>query len=172
VTGSTNYKVSDVENYAVENQVELEPKPTETGTQAAAETLAAIRQRSFSGRHPELGKMVKCQVCSRRHREQITKCVQVFSKDAQNNERSLARVRQTVKTVFGAAQFKGKRLRPPLSKRANQFVELVRQFLPDEYTQEDMRKARTRARFILVEKYGRFGFMEPKWKKKNVEKVA
>jgi hypothetical protein len=160
--------VADSEN----QETTLEAVPTEAGQRAAEEALATIRERSFSGRHPELGKMINCQVCHVRHRENERKCVQIFTKDAEGNERSLARTRQTIKTVLGAAQFKGKRLRPPLNKRANEFVELVRSFLPDEYTQEDMRKARTRARFILAEKHGRFGFLEPKWKKKNVEKVA
>jgi hypothetical protein len=30
--------------------------------------LKEIRSRSFSGRHPELGKMIKCQICGTRHR--------------------------------------------------------------------------------------------------------
>jgi hypothetical protein len=33
--------------------------------EAAFQAIQAIRSRSFSGRHPELGKMLKCQVCGR-----------------------------------------------------------------------------------------------------------
>lgn len=56
--------------------------------------LKTMRERPFSGRNPELGKMINCKICSRRHREtqimkshpkfggkQIVKCVQVFKKD-------------------------------------------------------------------------------------------
>lgn len=35
---------------------------------AANAALGSIEDRSFSGRHPELGKMINCQVCHRRHR--------------------------------------------------------------------------------------------------------
>lgn len=36
---------------------------------AAVEFETARRQRSFSGRHPELGPMINCPVCQRRHRD-------------------------------------------------------------------------------------------------------
>lgn len=42
----------------------------------------AFRQRSFSERNPELGKMIKCALCGRRHRE--TQChmkEQIFTKN-------------------------------------------------------------------------------------------
>jgi hypothetical protein len=156
-------------------EVELEARPTEVGTKAAAEVQAIIRERSFSGRHPELGKMINCQACNTRHRQNERKCVQVFTTvvDRGPYEETVPerRTPQTIKGVMGAAQFKGKRLRPPLNKRANQFVELVRSFLKNEYTEDDMRKAKTKARLILAEKHGRFGFLEPKWKK-NVQKTT
>ena len=39
-----------------------------TSEQAAELALKAIQSRSFIDRHPELGKMVKCHMCGRRHR--------------------------------------------------------------------------------------------------------
>lgn len=155
--------------------VELEAVPTEQGIAAATQVLTEIRERSFSGRHPELGKMISCQVCNTRHRQNERKCIQVFTTvvDRGPYEEVVPerRTPQTLKGVLGAAQFKGKRLRPPLNKRANQFVELVRSFLPNEYTAEELKKARTKAKFILVQKHGRHGFMDPKWKK-NAQKTT
>jgi hypothetical protein len=63
---------------------EAEPvfKTTLTTEQAAAAT-AELRGKSFSGRHPELGKMVNCQVHGFRHRQfefdPTTKCEQKFT---------------------------------------------------------------------------------------------
>jgi hypothetical protein len=53
---------------------------------AIAKTWAALRNRSFSGRNPQLGRMVKCQICGRRHRENWEvggvkyMCVQQFAR--------------------------------------------------------------------------------------------
>jgi len=62
--------------------------------QVIEKALKDMRARSFSGRNPELGRMINCPVCERRHREtqimkshpkfggrQVVKCVQVFKKD-------------------------------------------------------------------------------------------
>ena len=46
---------------------EQELKPMNEAEVEAA--LAEIASRSFSARNPELGKMIKCQYCGRRHRE-------------------------------------------------------------------------------------------------------
>ena len=60
------------------DEIELEkPKPTAGGLVASVLALEEIKRRSFSGRHPELGKMIKCQVCQKRHRDSI-KCEQKF----------------------------------------------------------------------------------------------
>lgn len=48
--------------------VEPEFKSTLTPGQLA-DALAVVGGRSFSGRHPELGKMINCKVCGLRHRE-------------------------------------------------------------------------------------------------------
>jgi hypothetical protein len=36
---------------------------------AVARTRAALRNRSFSGRNPQLGRMINCPICLQRHRE-------------------------------------------------------------------------------------------------------
>src|SRR6267142_6448767 len=47
-------------------------RPIETDAQkAAAKAIKEIHARSFSGRYPELGKMIKCSVCNRRHRASV-----------------------------------------------------------------------------------------------------
>lgn len=162
---------------------ELEVVPTEAGQQAATKTLAEIRSRSFSARHPELGKMIKCQMCGRRHRavqqlkthgaDGVTKqskfvgiiaCVQQFATgryDLRDPKPLLIASQTTAKGVLGAAQFNKKRLRPHPSKVKLQFIELVRSFTPDEYTQEDLKKARAKARRILAKRLG-FDSLAPK----------
>lgn len=64
--------------------------------------LLEIRGRSFSGRHPELGKMIKCQVCGTRHRKNERLCIQKI----------VVPVPATRKGILGAAAFAKKRYRP------------------------------------------------------------
>lgn len=47
---------------------------------AVAEFQAQREGKSFSERHPELGRMIKCQVCGRRHRS-VRICIPVYAKD-------------------------------------------------------------------------------------------
>lgn len=58
--------------------------PSEVGLFFAVKNFEKeFKRRSFSGRNPELGKMIKCALCDRRHRE--TQChmkEQIFSKRA------------------------------------------------------------------------------------------
>lgn len=97
-------------------------KPSIEGIVAAENALAAIKQRSFSGRHPELGKMIKCQVCKARHRTTVN-CTVTFTTvvDRGPNERTVPEriaSQNTAKGVVGAAAFKGKRIKPHFNKRA------------------------------------------------------
>src|SRR2546423_938656 len=68
----------DFSQAQVNEPVELEIAPTQAGQDVAETVLAEIRGRSFSGRHPELGRMIKCQVCRSRHRSS-TQCEQKFA---------------------------------------------------------------------------------------------
>lgn len=54
------------------------PKVPEETIDAVALALDEILNRSFSGRHPELGKMINCRVCDMRHRQNERKCEQKF----------------------------------------------------------------------------------------------
>lgn len=83
----TNFPPSVIENYYADFSdttlnVPEEPKPltpSEELQRTVAEALMVLERRSFSERHPELGKMVNCRVCSTRHRLNERKCEQVFT---------------------------------------------------------------------------------------------
>jgi hypothetical protein len=163
----------------LESVPEVEPAKfnvSEEVQKAVDAALSAITHRSYSERHPELGRMFKCQVCKLRHRG--TPCEQVFTSRIGDYEyyredekgelvldfRTAVRPDEppTKRQIIGAAAFKGKRLKPPLNKRANEFVQLVYSLIPDEYTKEELQKARKRAARILVKKYGRFNILPRK----------
>lgn len=162
------------------------PVPTPEAVVAAAKALKEIRSRSFSGRNPDLGKMIKCHVCGLRHRDSI-KCEQKFvelftEEDVNTGEKTVVyavavqqkgievpgqrldelRHAPTLKQLVGAAAFKGKRKKKRQNKRTLQFIELVRKLVPDEYTEKELNKARKKAARLLAKKFGRFGFFPRK----------
>ena len=155
------------------------PKPTPGGLAASMAALEKIKRRSFSERNPELGKMIKCQICQKRHRSSI-KCVQVFAtkwweEDLETGvvEPIFASADQNTRFgVVGHAAFKGKRLHPHPNRRNLQLIEAVRALLPDEYDDSDLKKARARARRLLANKLGRHGFFPPVWMKQEKGKDA
>jgi hypothetical protein len=81
-------------------------------------TLSDIRGRSYSERHPELGRMMNCQVCNRRHREpqcQPRYHVLYTEEDpdtGETNDVLAVCQQQTLKGRIGATQFKHKRMKP------------------------------------------------------------
>ncbi len=100
------------------------------------------KEKSFSSRHPELGKMVKCQVCSRRHRT-FEICLQTFAKD--KNEIELV--------AKGYGHGKGRRTRH-WNKRSLELVDLTRRLiLFYSNGQDDFKKARSRALNLLRKKW-------------------
>jgi len=124
---------------------EVVPEPFKASEELEAAVKAAlegIEGRSFSKRHPELGKMIKCQPCGLRHRENEKKCEQVFTyrvgdyelwrEDEDGNKTPAYRtaidpnVQPTRKQVVGAAAFAKKRFRPHHSKIKLQFIERTR----------------------------------------------
>ncbi len=139
------------------NVPEAEPEPLTASEELQAvvtETLKKLQGRSFSQRHPELGKMVNCQVCKTRHRTSERKCEQVFTyrvgdyelyrRDAKGDlvpdYRTSMRPdeKPTKRQVVGTAAFKGKRLRPHPSKFNLQLVQRTRSiFLGFGYSVED-----------------------------------
>jgi hypothetical protein len=115
---------------------------------AVDKALKEIKHRSFSERHPELGKMVNCRVCSRRHREHERKCEQVFTyrvgdyelyrMDEEKNElvpdyRTAIRPdeKPTMKQYMGAAAYAKKRFHPHLSKVKLLFIERTRKIFEE-----------------------------------------
>jgi hypothetical protein len=90
--------------------------PTPEGQAAAEQALQEIRDRSFSGRNPHLGKMVNCPFCNLRHRQNERKCEQKFAEEdgivygALVPPEGLTQL--TKRQIFGARAFAKKRQRP------------------------------------------------------------
>ena len=95
-----------------------ETAPTEAGKNAAEIALAEIRGRSFSGRHPELGRMINC-ICGLRHRANERICVQKFATTTREGGPVQGELippegltQLTRKQILGAAGFAKRRRRP------------------------------------------------------------
>jgi hypothetical protein len=111
-----------------------------------AKAIADIREKqkdkSFSERHPELGKMINCPLCDRRHRTSEI-CLQRFAKTEEGIE-LVAR---------GHGHHKG-RINRHWNKRSLELVDLTRRliiFYPNG--DEDVKKARSAAINILRRKW-------------------
>ena len=94
---------------------------------AVASFLAEYKAKSFSGRHPELGKMVNCPICDLRHRSSVT-CKQRFTIDPKTKETRELRPPDgltglTRFQVLGRKPFAGKRINPHYSKKRLQLVQ-------------------------------------------------
>lgn len=128
------------------NVLSPEDRAANAAFAALNDAIAAFEEerrfKSFSERHPELGKMINCQVCSSRHREHERKCEQRFTytvdgfeyfvDDENGNKvpdyRTAIRPgeRPTVKQQIGRAAFAKKRFHPHPSKIKLQFIERTR----------------------------------------------
>ena len=134
--------------------------------------LAEIKNKPFSGRHPELGKMFKCQVCGLRHRKGERKCEQQFKElwvdeDLETGELSIVYATvplhnqkpvNPIRALFGAAQFKGKRKHKRPSVKQRRGIEMTRLLYPafngitpDE--EKQMHMARKLAQVVLKSLY-------------------
>ena len=116
--------------------------------EAIDQTLAAIQSRSFSQRHLELGRMIKCQVCNKRHREPT--CKLIYAMDAEGKPRMVERA--------GRASFAKKRFHPHPNRRGLQLVQRTQQlfgennpYIPDP--QDCMEYSRTQASRELKKEY-------------------
>jgi hypothetical protein len=78
-----------------------------------------FKNRSFSGRHVELGKMINCAVCQTRHRSSKV-CEAVY----------VGTVPHTRNGLYGAKSFKGRRHRPHHNRKNLQLLERTRQLFP------------------------------------------
>jgi hypothetical protein len=132
-----------------------------------ADAIEAFRTRfearSFSDRHPELGKMKKCQICQTRHRTAHV-CTQKFATGTHDTrpegEKTLLIASQTtLKGVYGAAQFAKKRIKPHHSHRMLRLVQLTQDLFPKYYPEQiddpakAMHAARGEAHAILRRNY-------------------
>lgn len=146
------YKSIDMQrtHYLLQHVPEVEAAAFNVSQELQKAIIAAtttIEGRTFSERHPELGKMVNCQVCRRRHRVNERKCEQVFTYTVKDKEGFLyERFREdekgdvvpdyrtaiepgtkpTMKQVVGRAGFVKKRFHPHPSKIKLLFIERVR----------------------------------------------
>lgn len=121
------------------NGQEVEFKPVSPEVLAAtSKVLADIRSKSYSARHPELGKMIKCQVCGQRHRNS-QKCIQTFTTKWFEEDMETGVVetifataapqgqKPTKRQIMGSAAFKAKRIKRRLSPKDLQLVERTKQ---------------------------------------------
>jgi hypothetical protein len=120
---------------SADQPVETENIPASPEAQEAVKkALQAIKDRSFSGRNPQLGKMVKCQVCGTRHRS-VIKCEQRFKELHTEEDLETGEVttvfatclqpdkKPTVRQKVGAQGFKGKRKNPHPNQGDLQLIE-------------------------------------------------
>ena len=154
---------------------------TETKLQITSEVEKEIAQfrekfkeKSYSGRHPELGKMVNCPFCDRRHRNSIA-CFQIFAKESisigrndlcpcgskKKFKKCCVSIDNGVELVAtGRGHGKG-RLTPHWNRRSLELVDLTRQLIPtypeilnkEGKLEPDVKKARSRALNILRKKW-------------------
>ena len=108
--------------------------------QAIAKFNKEHAEKSFSGRHPELGRMINCQICGNRHREHdsIVVCTQRFCTSKHDSSVLLTSDSAhdgpaTIKDVIGAAAFAKKRRNPHFSHRRLQLVQMTQQIFHEEF---------------------------------------
>ena len=100
-------------------------EPENNLNEAVQKAQQVLSKRTYSGRNPQLGRMIKCAFCSRRHREtlvvggQVYICAQQFAKDEDGNERK----------NLGGPKGKGRRLSHP-SKLNLQLVQRTQELYP------------------------------------------
>jgi hypothetical protein len=105
---------ADFSDAKIDNAVsEPEFKEENVGQKAAEEALRAIQDRSFAGRNIHLGKMINCQFCGLRHRENERKCEQKVVTELKPPK---GKDQLTVKQILGAARFNKKKIKPRKAK--------------------------------------------------------
>lgn len=121
----------------------LEPKgePKTTLLEAIAAFNEEHYNKTFAGRHPELGKMINCQVCSLRHRSSQP-CEQKFAVGTHDPRPEGEKIElrcenahpggPTRNDVFGN-QAKGKRRNPHYSARKRALVQLTRDIFHEDF---------------------------------------
>jgi len=87
----------------------LDPKKQELND-AVAQFLEIRRNGSYSERHPELGKMINCAVCNRRHRSAHV-CVPIYGRTLGHINEKGELIPDTKRQANGAAAYKGRVLK-------------------------------------------------------------
>lgn len=129
-----------------------------------------IKAGSFRERHPELGKLINCQVCGQRHWASKV-ChqrfaVQFIEEDVETGERTNVYAtavphhakHPTVNQVIGAAIFKGKRRKPHVSAKKLRFIEKVRKLMTGvavDLESEDFKSMLNQARHMAAREISR-----------------
>ncbi len=103
---------------------EVNDKPLRTTDETLELFLAkkhfeeTFKQRSFSGRNPELGPMVKCAQCGQRHRDNVKHEPIVYKEDTKQVEQG--------RPVGNGAGWRAKPGKPMWIKELKKFVTLTR----------------------------------------------
>lgn len=108
--------------------------------QAVEEFEAERAAKTFSGRHPELGKMIQCPVCDRRHQSSHT-CIPVYAASKTEEEfdgenwipRILMASDKTRKGVYGASRFKRQRILKHRNARSLRILDRATQLFRTDY---------------------------------------
>ena len=116
---------------------------------AVAKALETIRNRTFSGRNPQLGKMFNCPICDRRHRGTICEPKYAVGRYADPKVPLIAS-QETAKGVLGAHVFAKKRFHPHPNRKGLLLVQRTQFLYPlfEKYINdpvECMKGARTEA---------------------------
>jgi hypothetical protein len=132
------------------------------------------KEKSYSERHSELGRMLNCPFCDRRHRNSIA-CFQIFAKESigigrndlcpcgskKKFKKCCVSIDNGVELVAtGRGHGKG-RLTPHWNRRSLELVDLTRQLIPtyaeilnkEGKLEPDVKKARSRALNMLRKKW-------------------
>jgi hypothetical protein len=112
------------------------PGISEETKQAIAKFQETFKERTFSQRHPELGKMINCHVCGMRHRSAQV-CEQKFAVGPVNPKRR-----------YGMGS--NKRINPHWNRKRLMIVDLTRQLLPYYSGDNAVQKAKSRAINLLT----------------------
>lgn len=148
------------------NNDELKFKPVDPEVLKVVDKVVDdIKHLSYAKRHPELGKMINCQVCGMRHFSSKV-CQQRFAikhieEDTETGERTTVYAtatphhakHPTVNQVIGAAAFKGKRRKSHISRNKLRFIEKVRKLMagiPVDLESPDFKSMLNQARHMAA----------------------
>lgn len=139
------------------------PEPNDALKAAVNAYRKRFEARSYSERHPELGRMLKCQICLTRHRSSKV-CSQKFAVGTHDTapeceKKLLVASQTTIKGVWGALGFAKKRRNVHHSHRMLRLVQITQDLFPKYYPDqiadpaEAMKAARGEAQHVLRRRY-------------------